>query len=244
MSYPQNTFPGPYMQALQSSPTVGLTPPPWAIEIVKDIKTIKSSVAKIEKIERTVDRISTKIDNLESIVKSMEIRMEDSEKGMQFINKEFGNSKKLIQTMKGLFEQCKRFETVLKSIEAQNESLLAKTEELEFRSMRKNLLFQGIKERDDENCEVLVKKIINEKLGITKDISFDRAHGIGRPITGKCRPIVVKFHNYKQREIIRKAAQGKKKNEALKAENQRVGVQQTKQVLQKRSQLYPIMDRE
>ena len=38
--------------------------------------------------------------------------------------------------------------------------------------------------------------------------------------------------------------QPKKRNEALKAENQRVGVQQTKQVLQKRSQLYPIMDRE
>ena len=27
-SYTQNTFPGPYMQALQSSPTISLTPPP------------------------------------------------------------------------------------------------------------------------------------------------------------------------------------------------------------------------
>ena len=71
-------------------------------------------------------------------------------------------------------------------------------------------------------------------------MSIDRAHRIGRPTAGKCRPIVVKFHSYKQRELVRKAAQDRV--EALKAENQRVGVQQTKQMLQKRSQLYPIMD--
>ena len=121
-------------------------------------------MAKVNKIERTVDRINLKVDNLESKVKSMEIRIEDSEKGMQFMNKEFENSKKLIKTtetdMKALSDQCEKFDSVQKNIEAQNESILAKTDELEFRSMRENLLFHGIKERDDEKIVRRWSKIL------------------------------------------------------------------------------------
>ena len=49
MSYQQPSYPAGFMQALQFSPPFGATPPQWAVEIIEDIKTIKASVAKIDK---------------------------------------------------------------------------------------------------------------------------------------------------------------------------------------------------
>lgn len=54
--------------------------------------------------------------------------------------------------------------------------------------------------------------------------------------------IVVKFHSYKERELVRTTAITKSAN--LKALNLGVGVQQTKTVLQKRRDLNAVYERE
>ena len=92
-----------------------------------------------------------------------------------------------------------------------------------------------------EDCELLVKDFIKNNLEILQDITIDRAHRLGKP-KGKVRPIVVKFHYYREREHVRLTAQDKV-NE-LKALNIGVGVQQTKAVLQKRRTLSAVYDRE
>ena len=62
----------------------------------------------------------------------------------------------------------------------------------------------GVHERQNEDCEVLVKQFINEKLEIPQagNLSFDRVHRMGPPAHGKVRPIVEKFHYYKEREAM------------------------------------------
>ena len=64
---------------------------------------------------------------------------------------------------------------------------------------------------------------------------------LGKP-RGRTRPIVVKFHQYSDRELIRTKAADKR--DFLKTQNQGVGVQQTKAVLQKRKDLSAAFDRE
>ena len=104
-----------------------------------------------------------------------------------------------------------------------------------------NLLFHGINETQNENCEILVKQFITEKLNITQDVTIDRAHRLGKP-RNRIRPIVVKFHYYTERELVRNKAF--EKSAELKAINQGVSVQQTKSVLQKRRDLSAVFDRE
>ena len=89
--------------------------------------------------------------------------------------------------------------------------------------------------------ELLVKRFIAEHLEIGEDIKIDRAHRLSKP-KGRTRPIVVKFHKYQQRELVRVTAADK--FEALKNVNKGVGVQQTKAVLQKRRDMNEIYDRE
>ena len=103
------------------------------------------------------------------------------------------------------------------------------------------MLFHGIPEGKNENCETLVKQFVADKLDIDQAITIDRAHRLGKP-KGRVRPIVVKFHEYTERETIRLKAN--EKREALKVFNQGVGVQQTRAVLQKRRDMNGIYDRE
>ena len=192
-----------------------------------------------------MNRISSKVETLESKMKTMETKVQDCEKASTFINSEFEKTKEKLKSasddVKRLNTRCKEFETVVKTLESKNKSLEDKTNDLEFRSMRENLLFHGIEELTGENCEMLVQQFIAERLNITETIHIDRAHRLGKP-KGRIRPIVVKFHEYRQRELVRVTAG--EKSEALKDVNKGVGVQQTKAVLQKRREMNEIYDRE
>lgn len=77
--------------------------------------------------------------------------------------------------------------------------------DLQSRSMRDNLIFTGIDEQREESadmCEQMLNKFIEEKLGITDEISFHRVHRMGRKQTNKNCPIVAKFVNFKDREKV------------------------------------------
>ena len=69
----------------------------------------------------------------------------------------------------------------------------------------------GIKEKSRvesetwEESETKVKVFLQEKLGLeTDEITFERAHGIGKKEEGKRRTIIAKFLNYKQLEKVLK----------------------------------------
>ena len=72
---PQGQFTPPYIQAPVSS-----EPPPWALSMIEDIKNIKTSVARIETVEKTVNSISFKLQILELKVSTIDNRVQEVEK--------------------------------------------------------------------------------------------------------------------------------------------------------------------
>lgn len=254
MNFPSMPFGNQFMQsppfnsqfpASGTPSNIQAPPPQWATEIMEDIKSIKLSVSKIDNIEKMVNKISSKVDNLETKVKTIDSRVSEVEKSKEFLSSGFDDTKEKLKRadsdLKRLTNKCKDFEESMKNLATQNETLEAKANDLEARSLRENLLFHGINETQNENCETLVKQFIAEKLNVTQDVTIDRAHRLGKP-RNKTRPIVVKFHYYTERELVRNRAF--EKSAELKATNQGVGVQQTKSVLQKRRDLSAVFDRE
>lgn len=85
-----------------------------------------------------------------------------------------------------------------------------KADYLENQSRRNNLIFEGIEESARESwadTEGKVRKIISEKLKLDAGaMHIERAHRSGKPDqrADKKRPIVVKFLNFKDRELILK----------------------------------------
>lgn len=78
--------------------------------------------------------------------------------------------------------------------------------DLQARSMRDNLVFTGLKENERENIEDVLQDFIKSTLEIDTEIHFDREHRIGKKVHGKSRPIIAKFTNYKEKEMVRKSA--------------------------------------
>lgn len=220
--------------------------PPWASKLLEDVEQIKQKMQSIDKIEKTVNLISSKVSDLENKMRSLDTRVAENEKSCQFMSSVSESNKTDLKKAKDdltkLQKRCQGLEQDAKCLKDKNETLGIKVTDLESRSMRENLLFYGIQERgNDENCEQLVKEFCADalKLGRANELTFDRAHRLGQKSGSKIRPIVVKFHYYAEREEVRKtsfnfAAQ-------LKASNMGVGAQLPKDIRDARKPLYSVM---
>jgi len=116
--------------------------------------------------------------------------------------------------------------------------------------MRDNLILYGIPEQQQgtehgaDNSDVLANEFFTKRLGLAGgDMELDRAHRLGHPERSrKPRPIIVKFHRYKDREDVR--AQANSMRNDLKSSNHGVGVQIPKEWRDARRPLYSIMQAE
>lgn len=100
-------------------------------------------------------------------------------------------------------------------LRAENKQLKEKLLNLETQSRRDNLRFLGIHEVESESwndCEAKVQDVIR-KLGLDADsMKLVRAHRLGAPgrQNTQPRPIIVKFHYYKDKESVLQTYRGNK----------------------------------
>ena len=233
--------------------TLSFTSPPsrpeWLNEITEDIKTIKLS---INNIDQTVSNINMKVTQLESKITAIDRRVEEVEKCCSFVSDKYesqkNDRKNTKSDIKAVENFCKTMEEKNKEVDKQKERMYSKLLELESRSMRENVMFFGIEESEDEenDCSEIIMKFCRENLKMQQadidQIKLDRAHRMGAKRRNSVRPIVVKFHDYTDREQVRIKGVGLR--EELKRNNQSVRAQWPKEVLDKRKTLYPIMNRE
>ena len=118
--------------------------------------------------------------------------------------------------------------------------------DLESRSMRENLLFHGIEENQNDDCVQLVKTFCEDELlishTIVENIAVDRTHRMRRVEVDSIRPIVVKFHKYSDRELIRDKASDLRN--IRKSKNYTVKSQVPFDVKEKRKPLYSVFEAE
>ena len=261
--FPPLQYAGQFGQSPQSqcnsqfmSPNPYTQPPQWAESVMADLKSIKANVSKIESIEKTVTSINYKLSDLEKKVTNIDKRVGDVEAASQFISTKFDQQKGDLETakadMKMLKDSCENLKSNLETLELKHTQMKSKVSDCEYRSMRDNLIFYGIKrqhsqpnsmEQEPENCEDLVKNFIGNHLKIdASNILFDRAHRLGNSLSKSTLPIVVKFHYYQDREKIRNAAT--QLRDELKQNNYGVGVQLPKEWRESRKSLYPVMQAE
>ena len=85
-------------------------------------------------------------------------------------------------------------------------SLEARVDKLEDYSRRDNLLFTGIAEDSNEHCENVIRDLLARKIlhGVcnVNNIVIVRAHRLGRYKAGHTRPIIVKFREFADKQMI------------------------------------------
>lgn len=115
-------------------------------------------------------------------------------------------------------DELKPYATKRDSVEADIEDIYSsidyhmdKLEYLENQSRRNNIRVDGILEAENESwdaTEEKVKEVLKDKLSLEFESSIERAHRVGKIVTGtrrRPRTIVCRLRDWKQKELIIKS---------------------------------------
>lgn len=224
--------------------------------ILDRLDSMDKRLGKLDSIEQQLTKVTQKLSNLESRITVLESSSQDLDKRVgdveasravdsqtcdDILSKQDNIGKQLNEERKKLQKLAVEFESLSKS----NDSMKEEMVDLQSRSMRDNLLFFGFSEPatfDERRSEDCARKILNfcaETLKIENahsEIKIERAHRVGKYVSQKSRPIVVKFNHYPDKTKIKSKAFTE-----LKDSNYRVSEQFPKAIQDRRKQLIPVM---
>ena len=248
---PQQPMVFQYSPSQQPNPQMNFNFKPDSVtEILDNMKEMKKELSKLSSIEKNIGTLTIKMNTLDTKVSSMEAVVNNCEKSCTFLSATYETQSKDIseakKTVSNLKKQCDDLDKQVKEQTKSKKKLESKVIDLEARSMRENLLFNGIPESESENCEVKVKDFMIKELELetqtVNDMTLDRVHRIGRAKgPGTIRPIVAKFHKYADREKVREIGYNKKNN--LTARKLSVKRQLPNDVVQKRKTLSAVFEK-
>ena len=140
---------------------------------------------------------------LSAYMDSANIRIDNLMKDMQSV-------KSSLEFTQAQVEELTTSDVRVKEVKVQIEDLGNKLDDLENRSRRNNLCFEGIPESPNETwqeSESKIKHLISSHMPeVGTDFVIERAHRVGRPRSdSKPRKIVARFLNYKDRDAVFKA---------------------------------------
>ena len=200
------------------------------------LSSVDNKISCMEKRLSALEEVKSKVEGFDKELKRIWTVLEDRNR----LNDE--RMRKLEDKTESQDFACGMLNDKVISLEKEKDALKDEVIYLQSQSMRNNLIFSNIPETQGETNEQVESKIkvfIFEKMKVAKEVvdrmSFDRVHRMGPHIDGKTRNIVAKFHEYKEKEFVRK--QGK----ALQGTQFHVYEQFPKEVGDKRRKLVPRM---
>ena len=206
------------------------------------MSNIENQISQIGTIKQRLDANDVKLVKVGVDMVDMQERIKDYDKSVHYYSETCDDLIRSNTEMKDSVEELsKKVDYLMKKqvdINIKQSATEEKLLDIQWRSMRENLIFTGLAEhagRGTENCENKVREFINTELGIQQDISFDRVHRLGRFSQSQRfdRPIVAKFTFFKDKEMVRATA-------ARKLQGSRYGVREhfPAEIEEKRKQLY------
>lgn len=200
--------------------------------------TIEQQVSQMNIMKQNLSKTQTQVLRLDEQVAELNAKVGDYDKSIN------NYSELCDDIVTSTSENDSKLNYLLDKIETL-ESNQVKTDErlidLQWRSMRENLIFTGISEPylpegEFENVEGTLRQFLREEMNIDRDIAFDRVHRLGRYDMYKKypRPIIAKFERYRDKETVRKAAP-----QSLFGKRYGVREQFPPEIEEKRKVLYP-----
>lgn len=178
---------------------------------------IEIQISQISNIKKKTDSNEIKLTNMNTEIGEMQGKVQEYDRSIHYYSQVCDD---LIQSNTGLKENIDELSSKVNyMLQKQADINIKQTNtdeqiiDMQWRSMRENLIFTGLAEPRDPSrvnysCENIVKDFIRTELNIEQDISLDRAHRMGRYSMNQRfpRPIVAKFTYYKDKELVRTTA--------------------------------------
>jgi ribA/ribD-fused uncharacterized protein len=147
--------------------------------------------------EITLEGIMKQLLTMNDSIKEIKVSIETCNSGIATCNE----NHRLLST--DIVPRIELMEQNIKAIKSDVVELKERNIKLEAYVRRDNLLFGGLAESDNEDCEEIIRSHINSELGLQCDhMKFVRVHRLGRKLPGKARPIIVRFHFFGDRKEV------------------------------------------
>lgn len=151
----------------------------------------------------TLESINKKLDKLNMLDLMME-ELTSLKESLEFSQEQIGELVKDNAEMKGKMEFM---ETRFDLIEAENKKLKEALLDVQCRSMRDNIVFTGLPEKEGKDCETVIREFMSDQLNLptatVQGITFSRVHRMGRPSKDRPRAIVARFEHYQHKELVK-----------------------------------------
>lgn len=204
----------------------------------RNIEQVSTKLNKLDLIEHRLSELEKNVGNVNTELKDMKAKVNGVEESVIFINKQYEDqTKEVLAVKKSVSEISNVNENILKElslVKSEFENLNERHLDLQTRSMRDNLIFEGIIETQEENTEEVLRDFLKSVMNITEEPQFQRVHRMGKKVQGRHRPIIAKFVLFKEREKVRKAAPSK-----LAGKPFGINEQFPKEINDRRKLLYP-----
>lgn len=178
----------------------------------RNIDQMSAKLNKLDTIEKRLTDLERNSTSVNTELKEMKVKVDGIESSMSFINKQYDyedQRKEISDITKNVSDITNANNSMMKELNSMRsdfEKLNERHLDLQMRSMRYNLIFEGILETQEENTEEILKEFLKSEINITNEPQFHRVHRMGRKTQGRPRPIVAKFVLHIEREKVRKAA--------------------------------------
>ena len=210
-------------------------------EILQFLKKIDQKITNMDKKFANIEKRLCSLEELKPKVELIDKELKNLWSAIQERDKRYGEKLNLVE---------ERFESTDFSVGLLNDKVLnLQTENVQLKenivylqsqSMRNNLVFTGIPESESETNEEVENKIrvfLHENLKVAKELAdkilFDIVHRMGSKSTKGPRQIVARFHDFKDKDYV------KKQGRNLKGTSYFINEQFPKEVSEKRKRLLP-----
>lgn len=185
-------------------------------EIMLKLSNIEGKVAKLDQIEQAVSKIAIRVSAVEKNVSKLSHDSQKQEESMNFISEKFDNYERerqsTIDKIKNLEKASSNLSKCVENIRNDMKHAGSRAVDQEARSRRNNLIFTGLEENHDENCEEIIRSFMQDKLNLDTEfissVQFHRVHRLGKNVTPdhnrKPRPVIAGFVLHQDREKVRK----------------------------------------
>ncbi|XP_060066157.1 uncharacterized protein LOC132546457 [Ylistrum balloti] len=201
---------------------------------------------KIDNIENGLKSLTGRVRVLEKEVRETKEKTAECEKSAETINQFYEQIKekneqntmeiKRLQKQQELAEyNAKCAENRLMEVLETQESLRERVENVQCRSMKRNLIFHGIPETHNEEIEAKLKDFFHHSLKITKSAELANVHRFEKRYNDRPRPIVAAFLFQKDLELVRDSGR------LLRGTSYGINEQFPKEVEERRKILYPAL---
>ncbi|VDI24352.1 Hypothetical predicted protein [Mytilus galloprovincialis] len=226
--------------------------PIWVDELFCKMDNFETKLNKLENIDSIVTNLNVRVVKIEDTTKILDNRIEQVERCTQLISNEFDTQKKKLSEFKTELDKIskqlkssktsadsvdKKVSESLEEMKKENDKLKVDLTDVQFKSMRNNLIFYNIDESEEENCTETVMTFCEENLKIEQvatKIKVTDAYRLGKK-SDKTRPILVKFHSFENRDFVKRNAK------QLKGSPYGISEQLPREILKRRKEKLPIL---